>query len=162
MAGSGWQIYVSTNLGVTWTPHGPQLKWSSLACSADGRKLVAGTSNDYIYISTDGGVNWRVTRSPAANWTCVASSADGTRLVATTYGGGIYTWYPTALSIGFSAPDLTLSWPTNVPGFILQSSTQFPTVSWQNLTNIPSVVGQQYQVIIAPSSSNEVFRLMYP
>src|SRR5205814_872554 len=58
-----------------------------LACSADGRKLVAasGGGGDFagrIYLSTDSGVTWAVATAPTTNWVSVACSADGNHLVA--------------------------------------------------------------------------------
>lgn len=157
----GGSIYVSPNSGGSWYKTAFDQTWGALASSADGLKLVAAVYGGYIYVSVNGGTSWKVTRGPSDNWSKVASSADGTRLVAAISGGGIYTWYPTALNINLSGADLAISWPTNVPGFILQSSDQLPPI-WQTVTNIPSLVGQQYQVILAPSGSNQVFRLMYP
>jgi hypothetical protein len=93
------QIYTSTNSGSTWTKtSAPQGKWTSIASSADGSKLVAAsrvfppTYSGWIYTSTNSGVTW--TRSAgafSANWYSVASSADGARLVAVNFGGGVYT-----------------------------------------------------------------------
>lgn len=60
------------------------LVWSSIACSADGSRLVAGTYGSGIYLSTDGGYTWSPGSAPTTNSTCssVVSSADGTRLAA--------------------------------------------------------------------------------
>ncbi len=66
--------------------------WYSIASSADGTKLVAGTNNGYIYTSTDSGVNWtEQTNSGTHTWYGVASSSDGTKLVAGASAGYIYT-----------------------------------------------------------------------
>src|SRR5262245_16612079 len=77
----------------TWTQtSAPVTNWTSIACSADGRNIVAvagrfeGFQTSYgvgqIYISDDSGTTWRLTSAPVTNWASVASSADGTRLVA--------------------------------------------------------------------------------
>src|SRR5258707_1199112 len=66
-------------------------RWTSVASSADGTKLVAAADGDAnykpipIYTSTDSGVTW-VTTAPAQFWTSVASSTDGIKLVAVAYG----------------------------------------------------------------------------
>jgi photosystem II stability/assembly factor-like uncharacterized protein len=78
------QIWVQT----TAPPEG----WVSIACSADGNKLVAvEDTDDSIYTSTNFGATWTQTSAPFLSWSCVASSADGGKLVAVVNGGGIYT-----------------------------------------------------------------------
>src|SRR5258706_8592199 len=78
-------------LGQTWTQTGaPSNTWSSIACSADGAKLVAvvGSGRSYspqlgpIYVSTNFGSTWTKTSAPTQDWATVASSADGTKLIA--------------------------------------------------------------------------------
>jgi photosystem II stability/assembly factor-like uncharacterized protein len=81
----------------------PTNGWSSVACSADGKKLFAcaGGGSTFagnpslIYASADGGLTWTPSYSPSNYWAAIASSADGTKLVAaagsTTKTGGIYT-----------------------------------------------------------------------
>jgi hypothetical protein len=62
----------------------PSDSWVSLACSADGAKLIA--SGGATYISTNFGGFWRLASTNAGY---VASSADGTKLVIA--GTHIYT-----------------------------------------------------------------------
>ncbi len=79
----------------TWTPtSAPFLPvWKTIACSADGNKIVAAgyTSDGYdptlyqplsIYTSKDSGLTWVASGAWSNLWTSVASSADGARLVA--------------------------------------------------------------------------------
>ena len=86
----------------TWTQTtASSNSWSSIACSADGSKLVAvGNSSSPIYISTNYGATWTPNSTTTNNWLHVASSADGTKLFAasgpsqtylSTNGGS--TWY---------------------------------------------------------------------
>src|SRR3954471_19427476 len=60
----------------------------SLACSADGTRLIAG-GVDAIYLSADSGVSWTPATPPGGPWVSVASSAGGATLLATS-GGAIY------------------------------------------------------------------------
>jgi hypothetical protein len=57
-----------------------------VASSADGSRLVAVTSGNGIYTSSDAGTNWapatNAPNSASAKWIAVASSADGSRLIA--------------------------------------------------------------------------------
>jgi hypothetical protein len=162
-------IFSSADSGTNWSATGaPKQRWNAVACSADGTKLVAGVygyyggPGGYLYVSTDFGTNWTTTRAPAANWSSVASSADGTQLVAAQSPGSIYLWRPTALDISLSGNNMTISWPTNVPGFILQQKDDLTSADWLNVTNIPFILGSQYQVILPLSGNGRMFRLMYP
>jgi hypothetical protein len=90
-------MFVSTNLGTSWKRTAtPGIRTLSLAISADGKKLVAGTSPGPIYISTNSGNSWAPTTSPITNWFFVTSSADGSRLMGASraspgISGPIYT-----------------------------------------------------------------------
>jgi len=71
--------------GASWTDRssaGTRI-WGSIACSADGSKLVAGEWPGNIWTSSDGGGTW--TKRPSAgsrDWVDIASSADGNKLAA--------------------------------------------------------------------------------
>src|SRR5437870_2232076 len=71
-----------------WTStSAPSNHWTSIACSADGAKLLAaGLGPAYgsgaIYTSTNSGVTWASNSAPLAAWQAAASSADGVKLVA--------------------------------------------------------------------------------
>ena len=70
----------------------PGKGWVSVACSADGTKLVAVPDGDFIYTSTNSGATWTAAiTAPNANWQAVASSTNGSKLVAVVYSGLIYT-----------------------------------------------------------------------
>lgn len=125
LASFGNLLYTSTNSGMTWTSNSPptptgSYTWSSMACSADGKKLaLAGwqalSMNVYggaIFTSTNSGATWQPTSAPSTNWGSIAGSADGVRLVATasynTYSGyphnGVFcstnsgaTWTPVSI-----------------------------------------------------------------
>jgi len=81
----GLFIAINPTFAQTWTQtSGSNSRWCSLACSADGTKLVAATqSYGLIYASTNLGSTWFLTGAATDYWTSVASSADGVKLVAT-------------------------------------------------------------------------------
>jgi photosystem II stability/assembly factor-like uncharacterized protein len=86
-------IYISTDSGTSWTPHGAPLFYQKAASSADGTKLLVSTYPGYIYTSTDAGANW-TQRGPSQYWEQLTSSADGTKLAAagsSNNGSFIYT-----------------------------------------------------------------------
>lgn len=57
-------------------------------------------------------------------------------------------------------PNIVLSWPTNAPGFRLQSATDFTAASWSDVTNIPALDGDNYSVTLSPSQGRCFFRLI--
>ncbi len=71
----GGLIYISTDSGATWTStSAPSNGWQSVACSADGTRLMAiGTTGTYI--SDNSGLVWTQTNPIGA--ASVATSADG-------------------------------------------------------------------------------------
>jgi hypothetical protein len=67
--------------------------WQSVAMSADGSKMVAGTwngTNGYIYASTNYGANWFTNNDTGSGLWALAMSADGSRMVAGKSAGSIY------------------------------------------------------------------------
>jgi uncharacterized delta-60 repeat protein len=84
-------VQTSSDSGVEWvTQNNDTIFWWSVASSADGTKLVAGSASGYLYISTDSGRTWSKGETQET-WYSVASSADGNKLVAATTSGKIYT-----------------------------------------------------------------------
>ncbi len=59
---------------------------SSIACSADGTKIIAAGSGA-VYTSVDSGATWQQHALTTNDEYYVASSADGTKLAAVGYGG---------------------------------------------------------------------------
>ena len=90
-AAEGANLYLSTNSGTTWNPAGnspANLSWESVACSADGSRMVGATfTGGHIYVSSDSGVTWSNYFS-VQNIFSVASSSNGMKLAA--IGAGIY------------------------------------------------------------------------
>src|ERR1017187_206159 len=84
---TGWFITVAATFAQTWTQTSlPGEYWQTVASSADGSKLIAGSSlGSGIYgISTNSGTTWITNTEPQigsynGSWHCIASSADGTR-----------------------------------------------------------------------------------
>ena len=55
-----------------------------------------------------------------------------------------------------------ISWPVSSPAFNLQQNSALGTANWGGVTNVPTVVDGQNQVIIAPPAGNWFYRLKYP
>jgi hypothetical protein len=72
-------LYTSTNSGAAWITNSlPSGIWNSVACSADGTRLIVGGLE--ILVSTNSGNGWILTNPVAASF--VASSADGAKCAA--------------------------------------------------------------------------------
>ncbi|KAL4443382.1 hypothetical protein ABPG75_011119 [Micractinium tetrahymenae] len=90
-AGAG-TTFLSTDGGTSWAEVAALsgCNVAAMAASADGQRLVAAAQDDYVYVSTNGGLSW-VQRGCVQPWAAVACSADGMRLGAAAYGGMIWT-----------------------------------------------------------------------
>lgn len=106
-------IYASANSGGTWTLNAVALPpkngndtcsagyWTSIACSADGTKLVAGYGvggngclnySGGVNISTNSGATWTPAAivTPYSQISAVACSPDGALIAAVSYFAGVY------------------------------------------------------------------------
>jgi hypothetical protein len=97
--GSG-ELYTSVDFGSTWVMR-TNLLFRSLASSADGTIVVAGSTSSWI--STDSGATWSA--NAGLGGSCFASSADGTMLESADW-RGIFVSTNTGLNwrFAFSAP----------------------------------------------------------
>lgn len=111
----GGAFVISRDGGATWTPAtlgGAPLtaaEWTTVAISADGRKVAASASGSTVYLSEDGGSTFSALPVPAgdSNWRSVALSADGNMMLAATGGavgsrveGQLYTSRSNRTAIG--------------------------------------------------------------
>jgi hypothetical protein len=56
--------------------------------------------------------------------------------------------------------ELILSWPTNAPGFTLQSAPDLtPPVTWIDSTSVPAVIGAQFTLTNTTSGGARYYRL---
>jgi hypothetical protein len=168
LGGAGGTIYTSPDGGNTWISNSlPNYEWNSMACSADGSRLIA-CSEGYkvIYTSTNFGLAWISNAVPAGlAWNGVASSADGNNLVAVDNGGGIYTLQARPapqLNIATANGNLAFSWTVPTTNFVLQQASDLSTGAWTTLTNLPvlNLTNLQEQISILPTNGNGFFRLV--
>jgi hypothetical protein len=58
--------------------------------------------------------------------------------------------------------DLILAWPDPSPGFVLQATPELINPDWDDVPDIPAVVGGEKQVIWGPPTGRHFFRLRRP
>ena len=84
----------------------PIANWTSIASSADGRKLAASAGGP-IYVSTNAGLTWTLVSGAG---TYLVSSADGTKLIASGSNSSYPTYAPGPFSISTNGG---ATWTTN-------------------------------------------------
>ena len=140
----------------TWVPtSAPVTNWTSVACSADGSKMLAAVGGGSLYTSTNFGGTWTPASAPVAAWQGVATSADGKKMVAVSNPGFIYTssdsgnsWTPSPApkdywsSVGSSGDGTRLvvgtygtGGPPAISGRLFTSTNS--GASWQIVSNQP-------------------------
>jgi hypothetical protein len=104
-------IYTSNDSGNTWTQRisSGTAEWQSMASSADGRVIVAGTNNGQLQISKDYGSTWStIVALGVADWHDLDISSDGSRIITGEASGFLYT-----------STDSGLSWKKETAGGVL-------------------------------------------
>jgi hypothetical protein len=160
----GGYVYTSANCGTNWQIKTSYGNWGAAALSANGAKIVTTLYQGFtgkIYTSPDFGTTWNMENAPTGEWVAFASSADGTRLIGANHATGlIYTWQLPSLQISQGDGGVTLSWPTNSAGFVLQENHNLSTTNWVDVTNGITATNWLNQIVV-PVFSNDFFRLKY-
>jgi fibronectin type 3 domain-containing protein len=139
--------------------------------------------------SPDGGTTWDTVNSEQANW--ATGNEERAVLVTpddpTSYGAyrlevfgenpfvsselqiGNLQYFtfttvqpPPPISAALAGNSVTLTWPTNQPGLILQQSSNLAGANWVAVTNVVSTVNGTYRVAVPLSSTNTFFSLGVP
>ncbi|HYF36813.1 MAG TPA: sialidase family protein, partial [Prosthecobacter sp.] len=83
-------MVTSTDSGATWQTRDDSRLWASVASSADGTRLIAGTYAGEVWISINSGATWTQSLSGLVHSMSVASSANGVKLAAAARDGAIW------------------------------------------------------------------------
>jgi photosystem II stability/assembly factor-like uncharacterized protein len=166
-AGDGTSI--STNCGSSWIT--TNIFGTSIACSADGTKLVVAGSLtggiNKICISADSGMTW-ATNNALGYCYGVASSSDGCKLWAVdVYFSGIWVGQTTPspeLKIQPTGGKFAFSWIVPSTNFVLQQNLDLTTTNWVTLTNAPTLnlTNLHDGITLSPSNGDGFFRLSTP
>ena len=98
-------IFKSSDNGTNWTQlldgSGNKLMTNIKVNPGNSNHLVASDMRSGIFVSTDGGTNWALTNTGLNNRavTTLEFSSDGNNLFAGTFGGGIFSFDTSSLSI---------------------------------------------------------------
>jgi len=90
-------IYISSNFGSTWTIKNVGSQYgnyvSQIKMSSNGQYMIAISVGQYLFVSSDFGINWSNTSTLALNWTSITMSSSGQYIADCVNAGGIYTGY---------------------------------------------------------------------
>lgn len=101
-------VFMSSDGGNTWVPRLAARWANAVAMSADGRVCLVGCHSESVYLSTDGGANWRVVDAVGrAGWQGAWVSPDGRHLWLTDPNQGC----------AHVSTDGGLNWERREPGF---------------------------------------------
>ena len=64
-----------------------------------------------------------------------------------------------SLSMSRQGSNLVFTWPADVPGFMLEYTTNLPPTSWTSNSVLPAIVGGNYTVTIPITAGNKFYRL---
>jgi hypothetical protein len=146
-------IYTSTNSGMSWKAiTAPGRYKFPLSTAPDGSGFYARVPIEGPRAAPD--VVARMA-APATEWYAVAASADGSKLVVSASA----TQPVPALNIRYSTTAVTLVWPSQYAGFVLEHTTDLNDATWISITNAAQAVGGENRVVIPPSLGNDFFRL---
>jgi photosystem II stability/assembly factor-like uncharacterized protein len=148
-----------------WVPTpAPVEDWSVVISSANGSNIVASSSGDGIYVSTNGGLKWTRTSAPTNYWGALAGSSDGTKLVAAANPGAIYTstdagasWTSNTIApvtnwfgLASSADGTRLAAVANLDGIFTSANSG---ATWNQVTGIAQ---QQWYAIASSANGMEL------
>lgn len=130
-------------------PHAGTASGAGVYTAGAGVTVDAAANPGYVF------VNWTEDGTVVASQASYSFTNDARRtLVANFLAQPTLTLeYPSAL---------TLSWPADANGWILQESPELGPENWSNATHTINIVGARKQVTITPSTDKGFFRLQHP
>lgn len=144
-------LFVSNNLGITFTEISITQNWCSVAISNSGAVIIAAAENGLLYISTDFGVTFSITLDGTSRlWSFVKISSDATAIFAGGHSLSVYL-----------SNDLGVSWTTISDPLFVKSAAMSPIMNtlfypeYQGKVHSYSTVSNTNLVISTGSSSSK-------
>jgi hypothetical protein len=72
-----------------------------------------------------------------------------------------YTTIPKLQTAESTGSSFIISWPTNAPGYILESASSFPALTWDTVTNGIVTTGDHFVLEVVATNSQGFFRLHF-
>ena len=156
-------LYISRDSGLTWNVANAQLaNWSSVACSYDGKTLLAASGDGWVpgplYVSTDSGITWTPSDLTAYQWNSVAMSGDGQIMYGKLDSGGTListnrgvTWVPGTVPSNFFGLSSSSADGVHQVSFQVCGSLLTSDDSGTNWTIVPDSVGLWQAVAASPN-----------
>jgi hypothetical protein len=133
MAVTGDSLYVSTNLGVTWSKTTTLItNWNTIVSSADGNKLAVTVYGNRPAAHATGGI-WTSQTTPAPQMNITPTNSN-----------------------------LTLSWVVPSTNFVMQQSSDLGSWMDMTNKPVLNLTNLQNEVMLSPSSSRGFYRLKTP
>ena len=154
--GSSFQIYKSSNYGVSWAPKGSSKNWTSISMSSNGQyqTAVVGSTSERIYTSSDYGETWTERTQFTGNWASISVSSTGQYQTAMNYSGGsgAYIYRSEDFGISWSQIDVAgVTWNA----ISISSTGQYQTAAaWGGLIYVSSNFGKTWTSKITSNAIN--------
>jgi uncharacterized repeat protein (TIGR03803 family) len=115
--------------------------------------------SDYAVVYTFSGTNDGY--HPVNEMTLVGNTLYGVTTAGGTGGNGtIFSFsLPPSLTINTSGTKLVLSWPTNLTGYAVQSSTNLNSSVWESVPVTPGITNGEYLLIFPLRGTQQFYRL---
>jgi len=116
--------------------------------------------------STNISTAWSISPATEFGVLVAARVEESSRLVTSAdnlFGDNFYATSetPPSLRIISSSGEALLIWPTNAPGYHLESVTNLTSpIEWQDITNTPGIVGTDFAVTNSTSNAKAFYRLI--
>jgi len=143
-------IYSTTNSGLTWqTISDPGSYEFPLTIGTDGAGFFAAATIHPL------ATNVLVPKLPAGNWYATGQESSGGQIILTES----LSQLAPALTIFPATNGVIISWSGELSNYVLQANSDLATTNWNDVTNSPVKVQDEYQVVIPTSERARFYRL---
>lgn len=159
----GASAVLTGNWRIGW-PSGIDFPNAWLRITHTGNSFTTYGSNDGLYW-TQVGNTYTPSTPYAATLVCLASAVTDAnqpplQVEYSNFGQTVPAPAPPRLAVAAVSGAMAIQWPTNALGFQLQQTAQLGTgAAWSSVTNVPVVLGTDWQVTVATTNRASFYRL---